>query len=369
MKSTLNIAIFAPNENPYSETFIQAQKNLLPGNIFYYYGSDTNIQLENEQIKIRKKTLLKKGVDILFNFYLSNYKWKFLLKSLKKNKIDVMLIQYGTHAHNLLPFFKYANIPFVVHFHGYDATMKKVLEKTKNYGEVFREAKKVIAVSKDMYKRLLGMGCNKNKLHYNACGPNDSFLDIAAQFSKNQLLAIGRFVDKKAPYYTVMAFAKALNKIPNAKLIMMGNGNLLNTCKNIANTLKVSDAITFSGIVTPETFKGYLETSRGFVQHSITAESGDMEGTPLAVLEASAAGLPVISTYHAGIPDVVKHGDTGLLCDEGDVDTMAENMIKILKNKELAKEMGAKAKDRIEKYFAMDIHINNLYNILESASK
>jgi len=94
-----------------------------------------------------------------------------------------------------------------------------------------------------------------------------------------------------------------------------------------------------------------------------------MEGTPLAVLEASAAGLPVISTYHAGISDVVKHEETGLLCDEGDVDTMAENMIKILKNKELAKEMGAKAKDRIEKYFAMDIHINNLYNILESASK
>src|SRR5690606_32997485 len=109
----MNIAIFSPNQSPYSETFIQAHKNFLRGNIFYYYGRK-NIQLEgypplamaNERrlLNLRRK-LFKKPSNFIEE--------TLLLKSLKKNKIDVVLAEYGTHAHYILPLIKKAELPLV----------------------------------------------------------------------------------------------------------------------------------------------------------------------------------------------------------------------------------------------------------------
>src|SRR5690606_24279507 len=112
---------------------------------------------------------------------------------------------------------------------------------------------------------------------------------------------------------------------PDASLIMAGDGVLLNMCQNLARHLEIEKQVLFPGVITPETYRELLSESLAFVQHSITAANGDMEGTPLAVLEAGAAGLPVISTKHAGIPDVIVDGKTGLLCVEHDVATMANH--------------------------------------------
>jgi glycosyltransferase involved in cell wall biosynthesis len=97
-----------------------------------------------------------------------------------------------------------------------------------------------------------------------------------------------------------------------------------------------------------------------FVQHSVTAPNGDMEGTPVAVLEAGAAGLPVIATRHAGIPDVVIEGETGLLVDEHDVEGMAAMMIRLAEMPETAMEMGSAARKRVREHFSMEQHISLL---------
>jgi len=108
-----------------------------------------------------------------------------------------------------------------------------------------------------------------------------------------------------------------------------------------------------------------MQNSRVFVQHSLTPESGDMEGTPLAVLEAAASGLPVVATCHAGIMDVVVHGETGFLVPEGDVDSMAEHMYQVLNDPELARAMGQKGRARIGEQFSVERSIGNLRRILE----
>ena len=104
------------------------------------------------------------------------------------------------------------------------------------------------------------------------------------------------------------------------------------------------------------------------MQHSVEARDGDMEGTPVSILEASASGLAVVSTSHAGIPDVIIHKETGLLCDERDIDAMSDNMIWILKNKEEAKTMGANGKARISTNYSMKHHIEGLTNIITKAA-
>ncbi len=363
----MNIALFTPSQNPYSETFIQAHKNYLKGDIFYYYGR-RNIQLEGHPPLANKwqrrflslqKRLLKKPSNFIDKTLLIN--------SLKQHKIDVVLAEYGSHAHFILDYVRKAGLPLVVHFHGYDASVREVIEKHNNYHDVFQYATKVIAVSRKMENVLLEMGCPKEKLVYNVYGPQPEFLEVTPTFAKKQFIAIGRFADKKAPYYTILAFHNAVKNHPDAKLLMAGAGALLNTCKNLVKHLKIEDQVVFLGIISPEKYREFLSESLGFVQHSITAENGDMEGTPLAVLEASAAGLPVISTTHAGIPDVIIHRETGLLCQEHHVETMANDMILLLDEMAVGKKMGRQGKKNIQENFNLERHITSLQTILEEA--
>lgn len=356
----MNIAIFSPNQNPYSETFIQAHKKNLKGKIFYYYGAGNQIKLENDTLK---NTLLDRSQFKLFKRL--SYFWKVkLLKSLRDNKIDSILIEYGNHAHNLLPLLKKLEIPFVVHFHGYDASVNSVVETCNNYKDVFNLANKVIVVSNVMKQKIENMGCTKNKIVLSTYGPNDLFFNIKPTFSKKQFISIGRFVEKKAPNLLILAFSKVVAKYPSYVLKMAGDGVLLNDCKNLVTNLGIGNNVQFMGVVTPELYRNELQNSLAFVQHSITADNGDMEGTPLAVLEASAAGVPVVSTYHAGIPDVIIHEQTGLLCEEKDVQKMAENLIELIENKELATRLGANGKARIKNEFNMSLHISKIQKTL-----
>jgi glycosyltransferase involved in cell wall biosynthesis len=90
-----------------------------------------------------------------------------------------------------------------------------------------------------------------------------------------------------------------------------------------------------------------------------------MEGTPVAIIEAQAAAVPVISTYHAGIPDVVIDKVTGFLVEEKDVDAMTKAMIHIFSDKKIAEEMGEKARKNIRAHFTMAQHIDILNKALK----
>jgi colanic acid/amylovoran biosynthesis glycosyltransferase len=363
----MSIALFSINKNVYSETFIAAHKNMLAGEVFYYYGFSLNsIQLENSNLQLSNLGLKKELIRSVFKTYKKKTTAPhLLLQSLLENKIDVILVEYGTLAYSLLPLFRICDIPFIVHFHGYDASVKDVIKESDYYKEVFKRASKVIAVSKVMKTTLEEMGCPSEKLILNTYGPNDLFLKVEATKENLELLAIGRFADKKAPYLTVLAFSKVLDQFPEAKLIMAGDGPLLNTCINLVEYLGITDAVSFPGVITPDEFRNLLVTCRAFVQHSVVAKNGDMEGTPVAILEAQAAAVPVIATRHAGIPDVVVDNSTGYLVAEKDVNAMADAMFKLLKDQELAVKMGENARNNILKNFTMTRHIDDLDKALK----
>ena len=114
---------------------------------------------------------------------------------------------------------------------------------------------------------------------------------------------------------------------------------------------------------------GLMRTARAFVQHSLRAPNGDSEGTPVAVLEAGAMGLSVISTRHAGIPEVVIEDQTGLLVDERDIAGMAGHMVTLAKDPILADELGRKAADRVRKEYNMQSAIDKLAKVLQIVAR
>jgi len=366
----MNLAIISPGYDTSSETFIQAHKRIPGVTVFFYYGGMVPKFLEGHG-PVDFKTIraimnrTSQHRDKRTNLSLPE---EALMKSFKQHRIDCVLAEYGTTAVSVLNVCRTLKLPLIAHFHGFDASVHLVVEKNlKAYQKLFDYASSIIAVSRAMEKKLLDLGCPASKLLYTACAPDDAFLDVKPTYRKKQFVGIGRFVDKKAPYYTLLAFQSALSAHPDAQLIIGGEGPLLNTCNNLVKHLKLEKNVVLPGFITPGQYREHLAESRAYVQHSITAENGDMEGTPVGILEASAAGLPVISTFHAGIPDVITHGNTGLLCEEHDVGQMAAHMVQLINNKQLAIALGAAGKENIRNNYSMDRHLGVLAEAVQKA--
>lgn len=361
---TKTLAIFSHSQNTYSETFIQAHKKL-PFNIKFYYGGFLPTHLENGGSLMRFSIKERVEKKITKQFTLQEYA---LLYSLKREKVDCILAEYGPTASHTLEIAKFLKIPLIVHFHGYDASVKAVVESYKSgYKNVFEYASFIISVSHKMSEALINMGCPKEKIVLSVCGPNPQFEENNPGYDLLQFVSVGRFIEKKAPYLTILAFKKVAAQEPSAKLKIIGEGDLMNVCRDMVIGLNLSNNVEFLGVQTADQIKKIFEESIAFVQHSIVAANGDSEGTPVAILEAQAAALPVIATYHAGIPDVVIHNETGLLCNEKDVEEMANNMLKLLRDKRKAKIMGIAGRERIKENFTQAQHLNSIEQLIIKA--
>ena len=167
-----------------------------------------------------------------------------------------------------------------------------------------------------------------------------------------------------------MAFKQALQHCPDAILELVGDGVLLGPCKRIIQALHLEGHVILHGTQDHDWVANKMKQVRAFVQHSVEAENGDSEGTPVSVLEAQCSGLPVVATRHAGIADVVIDGETGFLSEEGDVDRMAQNMIKVLiMPSEQLNVMSMNARQRILSHFGSDQTIDKLAGIIRQATQ
>jgi glycosyltransferase involved in cell wall biosynthesis len=257
----------------------------------------------------------------------------------------------------------------VVHFHGFDASVCSILESNRAaYQRLFEGARAVVVPSQAMAARLEGIGAPREKIHRIPYGvdpvkfrPGDPSRDPPT------FVAVGRFVEKKGPHVTLLAFASLERVHPGATLTMIGEGPLLDSCRDLAQALKIDHAVTFLGAQPNSVVAGELTHARAFVQHSLQARSGDCEGTPVAVVEAGASAVPVVATRHEGIPDVVIDGETGFLVEERDVGAMADRMIRLAGDSELARKLGLAARKRIETHFTLDQSIARLRSVLEAS--
>jgi glycosyltransferase involved in cell wall biosynthesis len=294
-----------------------------------------------------------------------------LTRFFRRRQIEVVLAEYGPTGVSVEGACATAGIPLVVHFHGYDAYHQPTLQRyLPEYLRLFDCACSVVAVSRHMRQRLVDMGAPPEKVVYNPYGIDvDAFSPTRPAEQPGVYLAVGRFVEKKAPDLTIRAFAELAATRADVRLVMIGDGPLQRPCEALANELNVGDRVDFLGPRPHTEVAREMALARCFVQHSVTAESGDMEGTPLAILEAMAAGLPVVSTRHGGILDVVSDGTTGLLVAEGDVHGMATAMDRLFVSPQLAAKMGEAGRRVIVAKYSMERSIAELAAILERAAK
>lgn len=366
-KTQLNLCILSPLKNAYSETFIKNHLLYLPFNKIVLNGAELDQLSYNDQPlfpptlanRLRRKLAGKPG----------SLETKRLYRFLKEKKIDIVLAEYGHIGTLIYRACADLGIPLVVHFHGNDASHKPTLQQlASEYREMFASAAAIVSVSRSMNERLLQLGARPGKLIYNCYGVDTTLFTPAATNEKPPVfVAVGRFVEKKAPHLTIEAFAKAREKFPSLKLVMVGDGPLLEACKQLVRAKNLIDAVEFKGILPPEAITGIVSNARAFVQHSVIAADGGAEGTPLAILEAGACGIPVISTRHEGIRDVIIENQTGLLVDEFDIAGMTRAMERFAADPAEAARMGINARTHIAENYPLTGHIEKLAEIITAA--
>jgi len=357
------VCVVTPNWPAVSESFIWAHVERLPARVVLIHGWPP--QIDGVPILSLPGRALRKIVHVTAGG--DSPTTAAYVKAFRQYGADVVLAEYGPMGVVVQAACERAAVPLVVHFHGYDATVRAVIEEhATTYPAMFRTAAGLISVSRAMHRQLIALGASPERLHYNPCGVDcQEFLGANPSTAPPIFVAVGRFVDKKAPQLTLQAFAAVHRQLPAAKLRMVGEGPLLEQCRRLVGELAVGNAVSFLGAQPHAVVREEMKRARCFVQHSIEAPSGDCEGTPVGILEAGASALPVVSTLHAGIPDVIVDGKTGFLVPERDVGAMADRMLRLAKDPELAQTLGRAGRERIEAHFSIQHSIEGLSKIIE----
>jgi len=183
------------------------------------------------------------------------------------------------------------------------------------------------------------------------------------------LLSVGRLVEKKGFEYAIRGIAKVLRSYPKIRYEIAGDGPEKSKLERLITELGVTNNIKLLGWQEREEISRLLGEAHIFLAPSVTSPKGDQEGIPVVLMEAMASGLPVISTYHTGIPEIVNHGESGFLVEERDVEDIADRLTRLMKRRELWQEMGLKGRKHIEEHYNLDRQNDRLVKIYRSLLK
>ena len=228
-----------------------------------------------------------------------------------------------------------------VHAHGYDVSA--VEANPERFREGLSRVAGLIAPSDHARRRLCAaLGLPEDLVSTIPCGVDVPTKPPAPPARAGRIVAIGRLVAKKDPVGLVRAFARAHAVVPEATLDIAGDGPLRREVERACAKHGLTRAVRLHGAVDHAHALRLLYGATAFAQMSrVDPETGDQEGLPVAILEAMAAGLPVLSTVHAGIPEAVIDGTTGHLVGEEDWVGLGDAMVSVLQDEVSASRMGA----------------------------
>ena len=321
----------------------------------------------NELFRFLKRAASKTG----FYFdYWDRGQQREVASFLEREKIDLVLAQFGPNGIKIAPVCETLNIPLVIHFHGYDLSR---LPRLRSYSAALRQALDVaqsaIVVNEQMRQRLRRLGVAERKIHFIPYGVDTErhHPETRATNGVCTFLAVGRLVDKKAPLLTIKAFERCARQTGNVRLQMIGDGPLFETIEAYVSASDQQAHVDLLGARPHSEVEAALKSADVFVQHSVRALTGDEEGWPNSIAEAAATGLPTIATRHGGIPTQVVDGQTGYLVEEGDYEAMGDRMVRLACDAELRQQMGQEARKHIEANGDLQASLRRLEEVLRTA--
>lgn len=362
------LAIVIKKYLPLSETFIYEQiKNLRAFKPVILTEKKENLDL------FPYKPLFSLDSFPKFRIFLEDFQRGMGIRSryfeevLSRNKVRLVHAHFGFMGIYILPLCRKLEIPLITHFHGLDvsALLREpfYLSRLRN---LFAKGDLFIVVSQAMRKDVEGLGCPPEKisLHYGGIDLDKfKFHPRKPSPGKIRILMCGRLTRGKGFDYGLEAFRQVHNKHKNLELKIIGEGEQRRTLERMIKEANLSPSVTLLGAQPHPRVIKEMENSHLFMLPCLSIKKGHREGVPNVLKEAQASGMPVLSTYHGGIPEVVVEGKSGFLVKEKDRQALAEKLTFLVENPHLWSRWGGEGRKIVEEKFNISKQIGKLEKI------
>lgn len=324
---------------------------------------------------IPERSIISKIFDIISIRRTGLYPPRYFENIIKENNVKLLHAHFGTEGYRYLKLKKNLNLPMITTFYGFDVCMiPKIPSWKKRYVQLFQEGDLFLAEGNNMKKELIKLGCPENKIIVQHLGVDLNIFNFTSRTFPEDgnitILIAGSFREKKGIPYAIQAFAKVKKDHPEIQLRILGDGPMKNQIESLIAELSISSSVTLLGYQPHDVFLDEATRAHIFMLPSITAQNGDTEGgAPVAILEAQATGLPVISSYHADIPEVVVDGKSALLAPERDVETLTKHLKYLVEHSEVWVSMGQAGREHVEQEYDVMVQGKKLETIYDKLCK
>jgi colanic acid/amylovoran biosynthesis glycosyltransferase len=376
-----DVEIFALKKPKENKIHRDIEKYNLMIRVHYLTVPKSKIKRIFKALKIILKNLYRNPVIILKSLNFFKYSKKALFLSLifyiypfLNNNFDIIHCHFGPNGKfgALLKEIGVIKGKLVTSFHGTDMS-KHILKRGKDtYKSLFKIGDAFMPISNYWKKVLIELGFPESKIVVHRMGielEKFAFKKATHNNGITRFISIGRLVEKKGFEYAIRAIAILVKEFSDIEYNIIGDGPLRNNLDSLISILNLKNKVNILGYKTREEIIKLLRKSDVLLAPSVTAKNGDQEGIPIVIMEAMAIGLPVISSYHTGIPELVLDGKSGFLVSEKDVNGIAAKIKYLIKNPEKRIKLCKKARDTIEKYYNVDILNKKLVDIYYSLLK
>jgi colanic acid/amylovoran biosynthesis glycosyltransferase len=274
-----------------------------------------------------------------------------------------------------LPVFEKYNIPLIVSIRGRDGSDRPEIFKknAKRYSALNKHGAHYYPVCQYLAEGLRRLGIPAKNMHVLYGGIE---LDLFPYVNRTlptvgeiRVLSVGRLVDKKGFVTLIKAFKHIYSQYPNARLHIIGAGEDEKKIKSTIAEYNLKDVVILRGAMDSKQVSDELKKAHIFCLASQTANNGDIEGIPNALKEAMASGVPVVSTRHAGIPELIEHQRTGYLAPEKNDMELAKGIQFFIENPDVWTDYTERARKVIEEKFDVNKQImeqQRLYSLVNT---
>jgi colanic acid/amylovoran biosynthesis glycosyltransferase len=277
------------------------------------------------------------------------------------NRCDVIVAHFGHNGARAARLKKWKRLtpPIITIFHGYDVGVPLQERDLGRYGDLFRHGTLNLTVNGYFRDVLVKAGAPAEKVAVHHMGIDLKKIPYDWKSWRGaplQLISVCRLAEKKGVEYALRALAELRADAPDLAwhYRIIGDGPLRQGLEALASELGIAEHVSFLGSLPHGDVKEWLQRSHAFVLPSVTAANGDVEGIPVALMEAMAAGLTVVSSCHSGIPELIEDGKTGFLAAERDVNTLADRLRFIAEHPDECESIALAARRKVEAEFDME---------------
>jgi colanic acid/amylovoran biosynthesis glycosyltransferase len=365
------VAIFRDWLLPISETFIRAQIDALTRFEGVYVGCIRahGLEISGHPAVLMRPGFLGRAERLLLGEFGAA---PILTPDLRRRQPRLIHAHFGPDGVLAMPLARALGIPLVVTFHGYDATVKDATHNktrsgrwyVKRRGQLKANVTTILAVSRFIAGKLFEQGFPPEKVQVHYIGVDtEQFKPQCDSAPERKVLFVGRLVENKGCEYLIRAMEPLQKEMPDVELMIVGDGPLRDSLESMAKTRL--RRFTFMGGQPPEIVRDLMSRAAILCTPSVTTESGNEEGFGIVFIEAQASGLPVVSFASGGIPEAVKHGETGYLAPEKDWRTMSKYIASLLTDPYRWEQFSRAGRSFVEREFDLKVQTGKLEEIYQ----